>query len=232
MIVLYAFYHYLPWNRDKLSGHAAVRQFAPAAPLNIGYRAIEVPLALFAEPTPPAKKFVKMLEKWVEDNDADATYQLRSFYFNGEEGLGITKDLGKAVKLFHRAAELGSADHVEANYHLGVVYYNGISVSKDETKAKPYFEKAAMAGCIRSRFFLSCVEFDAGSFDRATKHWLIAASCGEIGAVDCIKRAMNIGEATKDHYAQALRGYLLWRDEVKSDHRIRAAAYSDDYDFF
>jgi tetratricopeptide (TPR) repeat protein len=178
---------------------------------------------------PSAKEYIKMLGKRVDVNDSKATYELGYVYYDVDEQLSVEKDVDKAVELFHRAADLGSA---EAYHDLGVMYADGDGVIKDETKAKHYFEKAAIRGCQKSRFNLGCIDADAGGFDRAIKHWLIAASCGEIGAVDCIKRAMNIGEATKDHYAQALRGYLLWRDEVKSDHRIRAAAYSDDYDFF
>jgi hypothetical protein len=79
---------------------------------------------------------------------------------------------------------------------LGVIYYNGEGVSKDETKAKQYFEEAAMAGSVTIRFYLGCDESNAGRFDRAIKHWLIAANCGNIKAVDKIKDAMVEGNAT------------------------------------
>jgi hypothetical protein len=71
----------------------------------------------------------------------------------------------------------------------------------------------------------------AGSFDRAIKHWLIGASCGDVRAVNYIKKAMTMGKATKDHYAQALRGYKQNLDDVRSDNRDRAAAYSDEYKY-
>jgi hypothetical protein len=69
--------------------------------------------------------------------------------------------------------------------------------------------------------------------DRAIsiRHWLIAASQGSVNAVDTIKKVMTDGFATRDHYNQALRGYQLYMDEVRSDQRDRAAAYSDKYKY-
>jgi hypothetical protein len=165
---------------------------------------------------PTGKKYTKMLEKRVDANDARAIYILASKYVN------IKKN--KAVKLFHRAAELG---FVEAYNDLGAMYDKGIGVSKDVTKAQQYYEKGAKAGCTFSRFTLGIIDAKACSFDRATKHWLIAASSGDIRAVNEIKKAMVEGNATKDHYAQALRGYKQYLDEVRSPHRDRAAANND-----
>jgi TPR repeat protein len=99
-----------------------------------------------------------------------------------------------------------------------------LGVSKDQTKAKQYFKKGAMAGCTSSRFNIGVFDAAAGGFDRAIKHWLIAASCGYVRALVEIKEAVITGDATKDHYRQALRGYQLYLDEVKSFHRDRAAA--------
>jgi TPR repeat protein len=152
-------------------------------------------------------------------------YNLGIMYLNGD---GIKKyvDKAKAFELFHRAAELGSS---QAYNTLGAMYFNGDGVNKDETKANYYFEKAAMRGFAASRFNIGNYDADAGRFDRAIKHWLIAASCGEIDAVYYMERAMIEGEATRDHYAQALRGYQEYIDEIKSDKRDEAAAYSDRY---
>jgi hypothetical protein len=98
-------------------------------------------------------------------------------------------------------------------------------------KARQYYEKGAMAGCTDSRFNLGILDAEAGSFDRAIKHWLIGASCGEIRAVNHVKTLMAMGKATRDHYAQALRGYKQYVDEVRSDQRDRAAAYHDDFKY-
>jgi tetratricopeptide (TPR) repeat protein len=174
------------------------------------------------------KECIAMMEKRVDANDAEAILQLGKIYLNGDEDSGIREDADKAVNLFHRAAELGSA---EAYHSLSAMYVRGLGVKKDDTKAIQYCEKAAMAGNVNARFNLGNMDADAGNFDQAVKHWLIAASCGHIKAVNEIKKAMCDGNATRDHYAQALRGYQQWVNEVVSDERDRAAAYSDEYKY-
>jgi hypothetical protein len=172
---------------------------------------------------PNRKEGIEMMKKRADDNDSDAMCNLGMRYLDGDEFLSIKKDTDKAAKLFHRAAELGSS---KGYTNLALMYYNGEGVSKDESKAKQYYEKGAMAGSVLSRFNLGIIEADAGRLDRAIKHWLIAANCGEIKAVDNIKKAMARGHATR-----ALRGYQQWVNEVKSDQRDRAAAYSDEYKY-
>jgi hypothetical protein len=170
------------------------------------------------------KEVIKMLEERVDGNDSDAIYNLGRYYFEGDEDCGVKKNVDKAAKLFHRAADLGSA---QAYHNLGVMYARGDDVCKDDTKAKHYYEKATMAGCVTSRCNLGSMDANAGSFDRAIKHWLIAARFGDINAVNNIKEAMADGDATRDHYAQALRGYTQYMNYVRSDQRDKAAAYSD-----
>jgi TPR repeat protein len=102
---------------------------------------------------------------------------------------------------------------------LGYMYHHGNNVVKDEEKAKQYYEKGAIGGCAYSRGNLGGMEAIDGSFDRAIKHWLIAASCGFSMSVNCVKTAMDIGLATEDHYYQALRVYEKYLEEVRSDAR-------------
>jgi hypothetical protein len=175
---------------------------------------------------PSVKEFMKRLAKRVDANDAYAICQLGGMYFDGDEDYGVKKDVYKAIELYHRAAELGSAwPSASAYKNLAVIYHNGHGTVKDETKSKYYFELAAIAGNPKARGVLGHFDARAGSFDRAIKHWLIAASCGDDKAVDSIKFAMTMGNATKDHYEQALRGYQQWVNEVRSADRDRAAAY-------
>jgi TPR repeat protein len=95
-------------------------------------------------------------------------------------------------------------------------------VSKDERKARHYSEKGAMAGCIDSRLNLGVYDANSGNYDRDIKHWLIGANSGDIRAFNDVKLAMIQGDASKDQYAQALRGYKVYLDEVKSDQRDSA----------
>jgi hypothetical protein len=60
---------------------------------------------------------------------------------------------------------------------------------------------------------------------------LIATSQGNVHAVNEIKKGAVTGVTTKDHYQQALRGYLQYLNEVKSDQRDRAVAYNEEYKY-
>jgi TPR repeat protein len=99
------------------------------------------------------------------------------------------------------------------------MYRFGEGVSKDQAKRRHYHEQAAIAGDSSARLNLGCVDADNGNFHRAIKHWLIAASSGNMRAINDIKRAVILGHATRDHYAQALQGYKQYLDEVKSEQR-------------
>ncbi|EJK58481.1 hypothetical protein THAOC_21387 [Thalassiosira oceanica] len=70
-----------------------------------------------------------MIRKRVDKGDADAIHHLGDKYHHG--GLGLAKDVPRAIGLWTEAAELGS---VEAHYQLGCVYYNGIGVDEDQPR--------------------------------------------------------------------------------------------------
>jgi TPR repeat protein len=84
-----------------------------------------------------------LLKKRAEANNSEAIYQLGIMYYHGDDDKKIKQDIGKALELFHRAAELGCA---LAYNNLGVMHCTGYGVNKDETKSKQYHEKGAMAG--------------------------------------------------------------------------------------
>jgi len=74
--------------------------------------------------------------------EADATAQnnLGNKYWNG---IGVPKDLAKAVELYQKSANQGNAD---AQSNLGFAYANGMGVPKDFAKAVELYQKAADQG--------------------------------------------------------------------------------------
>ena len=82
-----------------------------------------------------------------------------------------------------------------------------------------------------SRHRLGCIDANAGNFDRAIKHWLIAASFGNIRALNDIRFLYIDGIASKDQYAQALREDQLYLDEVRSGQRDKTAVDSTRYKY-
>ena len=66
-------------------------------------------------------------------------------------------------------------------------------------------------------------EYDAGNYDRALKHFMIAVRGGD-DSVKAIQRMYMNGHATKDQYANALQLHQVYLNEIKSDQRDKAAA--------
>ncbi|EJK62639.1 hypothetical protein THAOC_16738 [Thalassiosira oceanica] len=165
------------------------------------------------------------------DNDADMLAMVRarvgkkdpeSINHLGEifnVGLGLQKDVRKAIKLWVEAAELGS---VRALFNLGRAYDRGEGVQQDKAKGAEFYKKAAMQGHVESRLNLGCIEAEKGNYDRAVKHFLISAKLGYDDSVEAIKRFFMGGVATKEQHAEALKGYQDAVDEMKSHDRDEA----------
>ena len=138
----------------------------------------------------------------------------RTFYRTGQRGL--VQDLDKAFQLLFRAAELGSA---VAHLNIGYAYETGDGLELDVAKAVHHYEIAAVGGDLMARQNLGCMEVQAGNFERAQKHWAIAASAGDDYALDNVKKGFKLGQVTKDDFATILRAHQKSSDEMKSAHR-------------
>ena len=158
-----------------------------------------------------------MAQARVAKKDPTAIHDLGLNYYYGK--LGLQKDMRKAVELWTEAAELGST---EALYSLGVAYSLGEGVQQDMAKAAEFYTKAATQGHVEARNNLGCIEIQKGNYDRALKHFLISAKMGQKSSLEAIKDMFMDGIATKEQYAQALKGYQHAVDEMKSHDRDEA----------
>ncbi|EJK45386.1 hypothetical protein THAOC_36000, partial [Thalassiosira oceanica] len=138
-------------------------------------------------------------------------------HFHGE--LGLQADTQKGVELLTEAAELGS---IQALFNLGAAYDTGEGVQQDEAKAIHFYEKAAMQGHVMSRNNLGISEAKKGNYDRAVRHLLISAKMGHENSIGAIKEMFVTGVATKEQYAEALKGYQNAVEEMKSHDRDEA----------
>jgi len=109
---------------------------------------------------------------------------------------------------------------------IGNYYWDG-GFERDEKKAIKYYELAAMGGSVLARNDLGFVVYKAGNMDRALRHYLIAVKDEYSESLGNIILMYSDGDATKDDYANALRSYQEYLDEVKSDQRDDAAAADD-----
>ena len=84
--------------------------------------------------------------------DVSAIAEVGSCYWNG---FGVTKNYGKAVEYFQKAA---SFNHAGAIRNLGVAYHYGCGVSKSILQAKYHYEKALMCGDDTAKHLLDALK--------------------------------------------------------------------------
>ena len=173
----------------------------------------------FCRTPPPTNDaaVMAMFQARVAKKDPEAINFLGEKYCHGK--LGLQKDMRRAVKRWSEAAELGS---IPALYSLGVAHDRGEGVEQDEAKAVEFFTKAAIRGHVEARHTLGFIEKEKGNGDRAVRHCMISAKMGYEDSLENIKRMFKAGFATKDQYAEALRGYQDAVEEMKSHDRDEA----------
>eukprot|EP00956_Cyclotella_meneghiniana_P013570 scaffold19703_cov19-Cyclotella_meneghiniana.AAC.1 len=113
---------------------------------------------------------------------------LALYHSEGQNGLPVDKS--KAFELLQRACELGYA---AAHYHLGISYYNGVGVEQDKNKAVHHMQMAAMMGDVHARHNLGIVEDENENFQRAMKHFMIAAKGGYEHSLYVVKLGFRSG---------------------------------------
>ncbi|EJK48074.1 hypothetical protein THAOC_33160, partial [Thalassiosira oceanica] len=101
-------------------------------------------------------------------------------------------------------------------------YHGGDGVQQDNARAVEFWTKAAMRGHAGSRYNLGWLEGNKGNHNRAVRHYLISAKMGERDSVENMKRSFMGGFATKEQYAEALKGYQDAVEEMKSPQRDEA----------
>ena len=168
-------------------------------------------------PSPKKGQTLAMVRKRADAGDPMAMCTLGNNYRLGDYGL--ERDATRAVDLLERAAELGVK---EAHCTLGYIYDEGRIVERDMDKAIGHYEAAAVSGHVIARYTLGCKEEDAGNCDLALKHSLIAAKLGHDDSLDMVKSFFMRGLATKEDYANALRGHQSAAEEMKSHDRDEA----------
>ncbi len=101
----------------------------------------------------------------------------------------------------------------------------------DKKKGIHYWEQGAIGGDVQARYNLGQLELEAGNFDRALKHYMIAIRSGDPESLKDIQSMYSNGDATKEDYTKALQSYQAYFGEIKSLQRDEAAAYSDTFKY-
>lgn len=85
---------------------------------------------------------VERLKKAAEKGSAEIQTRLGKFYYSGELN-SLPRDYHQAKGLFEKAAEQKNAS---AQYHLGVMYRDGLGTRQNKQTAKEWFGKACDNG--------------------------------------------------------------------------------------
>lgn len=136
---------------------------------------------------------------------------------------------GSAFEYYTKAADLGDVD---AHFLLCASYALGQGVEMNEKKKLYHMEKAAIDGHVKARFNLGIHEWNLGvnegkegSFERAARHFNIAANFGCIKSLEKLKECYENGYASKEEYSIGLRAYQKALDAMKSPQRDAAEEY-------
>ncbi len=112
-------------------------------------------------------------------------------------------DYKRAFEYWTKAATLGD---VLAHYQLSVVYYTGKGVGMDEQQRVYHLEQVAIGGTPEA--------LQNGRYERATKHFIIAAKLGlgESKSMTPLKKAYGRGSSVEKTYP------LLWDGGFRGFH--------------
>ena len=85
-------------------------------------------------------------------------------------------------------------------------------------------EEAVIGGHVDARHNLGTIEGRNGRYDRATKHYTIAANMGHDESLEVLKKNYATGFVTKEEFAAALRAHKAAIDATKSPLREEGKA--------
>ena len=114
---------------------------------------------------------------------------------------------------------------IDAHHNLSLMYHKGEGVEKDLKKEIYHMEEAAIGGHHVARYNLGAHEERAGMYDKAMKHYIIAANLGYDKALDEVKEGFAYGLVSKEDFEAALRGHQAAVDATKSEQREEAYAF-------
>lgn len=143
-----------------------------------------------------------------EEGDPEAQFQLGNAYLEGSVP-GIERDPSSAVQWFSRAA---AQAYAPAEYAMGRVYEQGLSVPKDRNQAANWYGKAANQNHVYSMYWLGRLLSDGepdppDDIARANGLLLAAANAGSADAQNSIGIHYHFGVGFSQNYALASEWY-------------------------
>ena len=174
------------------------------------------------------KKAVEWYTKAAEQGDVDAQYSLGKCYYYGR---GVEEDFEKAMEWNAKAVKQGHTKaqeimftyygqlaqlllhpkHIDAQYNLGICYYCGKGVDRDEKKAVKWYTEAAEQGYARAQCSLGyCYEYGKGveqDLEKAVEWYTKAATHGNVTAQTKLGSCYYFGIGVQKDKEKAVEWY-------------------------
>lgn len=121
-------------------------------------------------------------------------------------GTGVKQDLTRAIQLIRASAEQGNA---EAQYRLGVAFWNGEGVPLDRRDAVRWFRSAAKSGAVRAYYWLglASITSDPQDHTEAFKWFQRSANSGDERAFFQLAMAYTLGRGVSRDLAKAFNWF-------------------------
>mmetsp|Transcript_60195 Transcript_60195/g.120758 ORF Transcript_60195/g.120758 Transcript_60195/m.120758 type:complete len:246 (-) Transcript_60195:222-959(-) len=137
---------------------------------------------------------IRLLHSAANQDDADAQFNLGTYYFTGEL---LKQDTAAALKWFKKAAKLG---HDKSISNLGMMYSQGKGVTQDFAEAARYYRRAAELGDAMAMSNLAGCYFNGRGLPQSTPNavtwWTKAAALGHATAVTNLAVAKQFDQST------------------------------------
>lgn len=157
-----------------------------------------------------------------------ASAQSAQEYFDKAKSYYDNQNYTEAVKWWRKAAQMG---HARAQNGLGVCYYNGYGVTKDETEAAKWYLKAAEQGYAQAQYNLGLCYFYAlgvrGDNTEATKWYRKAAEQGHANAQFDLGVCYQLGTGVTQNDSEALKWYRRAAEQGHVDAQYSVGTYYD-----
>ena len=163
------------------------------------------------------EEHIERLMKRIEANDPVALSQMGTKKLN--DG-----DYTAAFEYWSKAVALGDTN---AHYQLSTLYHHGQGVEKDENMERHHLTVAAIGGHSLARHNFGTLEGRNGQYNRAAKHFIIAAKLGRDESLKCVKELYRTGHVSKEDFAAALRGHNAAIEATKSPQREEAYEFNE-----
>jgi TPR repeat protein len=167
------------------------------------------------------KQYQKACELLCNMADHDCVYSQCLLGLMYEKGLGVEKNINKAIDWYAKAAGKGFAD---AEYRLGEIYYLGQEVNRevkrDPVRAYRLLNRAALHGVARAQYYVGRMYLEGDGVPRQirkAKRWLhLAADNG----IDDAKRLLSQSELAEEGLYRAQKISSKLQDHFQSSSRL------------